>query len=171
MDEVNINLNGETLSYFGKGAHASTPYKGESAFLKALYDLKDRYNDINKIYGDFNDYLGSGLGINFYEKSLKELTMNIGKVELRNHNLVMTLDIRFPLGITPLKMKEEIEKRGYKCKILMEENPIYMDENSYLVKSLINSYNYFIDGDNTFGYNINTLNTSHCGNIVVFKVK
>ena len=144
MDEVLIN----DKLYMGKSAHASTPEKGENAFINALKELKDKYDDINKIYEDFSSYYGAGLAIDCYDEKLKNLTMNIGKVELKNHDLVITLDIRYPLGITPDKMKEEIEKRGYTCNILMDEKPIYMDENSTLVKTLLDSYNHFVQGDN-----------------------
>jgi len=144
MDEVTIN----DKTYYGKACHASTPEMGINAFILALKELKDNYKDLEKIYDDFNDYYGKGLGIDCFDDKLKDLTMNIGKVELNNGDLTITLDIRYPLGITPLKMKEEIEKRGYSCKILMEEDPIYMDENCSLVKTLLDSYNYFISGDN-----------------------
>ena len=144
MDEVKIN----DKTYYGKAAHASTPEMGSNAFVNALKELKDNYSDLEKIHNDFNDYYGKGLGIDCYDDKLKDLTMNIGKVELNEHDLIITLDIRYPLSTNSLKIKEEIEKRGYTCKILMDESPIFMDENCYLVKTLLDSYNHFVKGEN-----------------------
>ena len=146
MDELLVEVLGKEIIYTGKGAHASTPYKGESAFIKFLEDYKDKYEDIKCLYEDFNDYLGKGLGIDSYDDKLKELTMNIGKVELVNDNLEITLDIRYPTSTSALRIKESIEKKGYECEVLMDEAPIYMSEDSTLVKTLLGSYDYFVEG-------------------------
>ena len=37
-------------------------------------------------------------------------------------------------------------QKGYKCEVLMDESPIYMDEDSELVKTLLESYDYFVEG-------------------------
>ncbi len=145
MDELKVVVNKEEKIYLGKGAHASTPNKGESAFIKFLEEYKDKYEDIARLYNDFSSYLGEGLGINSYDEKLKELTMNIGKVELVNGNLEITLDIRYPVSTNSKIIKEQIEKRGYDCEVLMDEDPIYMSEDSILVKSLLESYDYFMD--------------------------
>ena len=146
MDELVVEVNNKELIYTGKGAHASTPYKGESAFIKFLIDYKDKYEDIMRLYNDFNDYLGKGLGIDSYDDKLKELTMNIGKVELIGNSLEIVLDIRYPESTNVKTIKENIEKRGYKCEVLMDESPIYMSEDSKLVKTLLESYDYFVEG-------------------------
>ena len=146
MDELLVEVNGKKVTYTGKGAHASTPYKGESAFIKFLDEYKDEYADIKRLYEDFNDYLGKGLGIDSYDEKLKELTMNIGRVEIINNNLEITLDIRYPTSTSASLIKESIEKKGYLCEVLMDESPIYMSEDSTLVKTLLESYDYFIEG-------------------------
>ena len=146
MDELLVEVKGNELTYTGKGAHASTPYKGESAFIKFLDEYKEKYDDVMKLYNDFKDYLGSGLGIDSYDEKLKELTMNIGKVELSDSNLEIILDIRYPTSTNTIKIKEAIENKGYKCEVLMDESPIYMSEDSILVKTLLDSYDYFMGG-------------------------
>ncbi len=143
MDEVRFILNGESKIYKGKAAHASRPHLGINAFIEALKDLKGKYKEFNKIYNDFNDYNGKGLGIEAYDDKLKELTMNIGKVELVNHDLHIVLDIRYPLSTSVSEIKNTIESKGYIANVLMEEDPIYMAEDCYLVKTLLNSYDEF----------------------------
>ena len=145
IDEVDVDIDGNKRKYYGKAAHASRPELGNNAFIEALKDLKDDYPSLNKIYKDFKDYNGTGLNIDSYDKKLKHLTMNIGKVEVKDNNLVLVLDIRYPLSTSADKIKNQIESKGYKCKILMDEPPIYMDENSFLVKTLIDSYDYFLN--------------------------
>jgi len=147
MDEVNIKFKGNEQKYYGKAAHASRPELGNNAFVIALNDLKDRSDILNKLYNDFNDYCGKGLGIDSYDDCLGKLTMNVGKVEKVNKDVVITLDIRYPASTSANKIKEAIEYKGYNVEILMDESPIYMDENNELVKKLLNSYDFFIGGN------------------------
>jgi succinyl-diaminopimelate desuccinylase len=146
MDEVNVEINNEKKIYYGKAAHASRPEAGKNAFVVAMDDLKNNNEVFDKLYTDLNDYYGSGLGIDSYEEKLKKLTMNIGKVEVKDGYIIIILDIRYPLSITAKEMKARIENKGYDCEILMDEAPIYMDEDSFLVKTLLNSYDYFVNG-------------------------
>lgn len=143
MDEVHIRVNGENKTYFGKASHASKPENGVNAFVEALKDLENENQVFKKLYQDFNDYYGSGLGIDAFDECLGKLTMNIGKVEKENDNLVITLDIRYPLATNVDEIKEKIENKRYKCEVLMDEKPIYMDEDSELVKTLLSCYNFF----------------------------
>lgn len=145
IDKVLVKIGNETKTYLGKAAHASKPELGKNAFINALEELKKEYIDLNKIYDDFKDYYGKGLNIDTIDEKLGNLTMNIGKVDLTDGILNVFLDIRYPFGITPKIMKENIEDKGYKCDILEEENPIYVDENSKLVKTLLDCYDLFLN--------------------------
>ena len=145
MDEAILNVNGNIKKYYGKAAHGSTPELGDNASIKLFNDLRLNYSEFEKIYFDFKDYNGSGLGIDSYDDKLKNLTMNIGKIELVEHNLIITLDIRYPKSTNAKKIKEAIINKGYKCEILMDENPLYIDENSELVRTLLSSYDYFMN--------------------------
>lgn len=145
MDEIEFIIRGKSKKYYGKAAHASKPQLGDNAFIEAIKDLKDNYPEFKKIYDDFNDYNGKGLGIDSYDGKLKELTMNIGKVELRNNSIYLTLDIRYPTSTNIDKIKEQIQNKGYSCKVLMNEDPIYTSEDSFLVKTLLNSYDSFLN--------------------------
>lgn len=147
MDEVGFTVNGEVKKYYGKAAHASKPQAGKNAFIIALDDLKNKYKSLEKLYNDLNDYNGKGLNISAYDEKLKELTMNIGKVEVNNHNLLITLDIRYPVSTNINEIKKNIENKGYECEVLMNEEPIYMDENCSLVKTLLDSYDYFTNNN------------------------
>ena len=145
MDEVTIQTTKKLFKYKGKAAHASKPEMGENAFINALYDLKDEYSCFNRIYDDFTDYYGKGLNIDCYDEQLKNLTMNIGKTYLVNHKLHIILDIRYPLKTNAWEIVSKIEAKGYKAKILMDEKPMYIDENSKLVKTLMDCYNQFMN--------------------------
>ena len=143
MDEVVIDIDGNIKKYVGKAAHASKPELGKNAFIELLDDLKDTYPIFTKLYEDFKDYNGKGLNIDCYDDKLKELTMNIGKVEYKDNKLKIVLDIRYPLATNANKIKEAIVNKGYECNILMDEEPIYVSEDSKLVTTLLNSYDYF----------------------------
>lgn len=153
MDEVVIKTTDEERVYKGKAAHASRPELGENAFINVLKDFKDEYEIFSKLYEDFENYYGKGLKIDSYDEKLKSLTMNIGKVEMNDSTLKIVLDIRYPLSTSAEIIKKQIEAKGYMANILMDEAPIYMDENSYLVKTLINSYNE-ITGENSKPFTI-----------------
>ena len=71
MDEVNIKINDESFKYLGKAAHASKPELGSNVFINALYHLKDNYLGLDKLYNDFSDYYGKGLGIDSFDDKLK----------------------------------------------------------------------------------------------------
>ena len=140
MDEVVFKTKNGDKKYLGKAAHASKPEAGINAFVLALKDLKKDYKCFEKLYNDFSDYNGNGLCINSCDNKLKDLTMNIGKVRLEDRKLHIILDIRYPLSINVNEIKKRIEEKGYMVKILMDEAPIYMDENSNFVETLLESY-------------------------------
>ena len=143
MDEVEINEDGNKKVYYGKAAHASMPEKGVNAFIAASKELSEKYPEFTKIYNDFSSCDGKGLNINTYEEKLGKLTMNVGKVELINNDLIIKIDIRYPLSIDVDTIKNRIEEKGYICEVLNEDKPLYVDENSKLITALIDSYDYF----------------------------
>ena len=56
---------------------------------------------------------GKSIGV----ERLKNLTMNIGKVVVKNRELILTLDIRYPLSTSAARIKSFIEKKGYKVNV------------------------------------------------------
>ena len=143
MDDLILKYKGKERKYVGKAAHASKPELGVNAFVVAMEDLKNDDIVFNKLYLDFKDYYGSGLDIDSSDDKLGKLTMNVGKVDKIGDRLSIVLDIRYPLSISASEIMNRIINKGYECEILMDEHPIYMDENSELVRKLLSSYKQF----------------------------
>ncbi len=141
-----LNDNGLTVNYLdnyieviGKSAHASTPDIGKNAITFAIYALnKAGYQDelINnyiKIF-DLNNN-GENLGINISDK-FGDLTIVNGKIDTSNGYAMGTFDIRVPVSADI----ESIINKLHGLKIDRADKPLYYDENSFLVKRLMDAY-------------------------------
>lgn len=100
---VDWKWSGDTLraSAVGKAAHGSSPYSGDSAaarmfrFLLSLAPLADE-----KFYHDLywsTHPSGVGIGIHGRDDISKDLTCNLGVVEIREGRLRLLFNVRYPV--------------------------------------------------------------------------
>lgn len=136
-----------TIEAVGVSAHASTPNQGVNAAGYTMTALKcagveDDFVDFYTSYIGTNNN-GDGIGCNICDK-YGDLTLNNGIVKTENGEITCTIDIRYPVTKSSKEVLELIKpymdcEQGY---ITVEKcvEPLFYDEDSKLVKSLLKAY-------------------------------
>lgn len=142
------------LNIIGKSAHGASPHLGVNAavylanFLKS-YDFRGDALNFLKTAGEYllEDHEGKKLQITYKDKKMGNLTMNAGifQFEENSTNNKIALNFRYPKGITPEKIKDQIEKtlKNLIQAITLSEShhpPHYVPMNDPLVATLLETY-------------------------------
>ena len=146
--DINISTtieDGKTcIKTFGMAAHGSTPEKGDNAFLHTLNYLSET---LGGIYTQLNNLLysikGEGLGINCSDDKSGDLSLNVGIAKIEQDNLVLHLDIRYPVSFNQDDIVNKvISKFDFaNCKVVHFHKPLFVDKNDELVQKLLKAYN------------------------------
>lgn len=135
----------------GKEGHASMPEDTENALTRLISFLlslelsktdKTLLRSLSELF-PYPDSYGKGLEINAQDKS-GPLTcvLTIGNYE--NGLLSAVCDIRYPVTVTKEAIREKIEQKlnenGFSLALFDGNNPHSVNEDSKLVKALLNSY-------------------------------
>lgn len=136
------------ISVKGKGAHASTPSQGANA-LTALLCILSRLPLDDKTHAlmesmteifPYGEYDGSAAGVKCSDERSGGLTLVLSLAE----NGTFKADCRFPAGITSdgiiSVLSEKCRERGLSLKAILTSEPHCADENSEMVKTLLNVY-------------------------------
>lgn len=133
---------------YGKSAHGSTPELGENAVFKFSKLLK--HLNINNTFSMVLDSLfeddtkGKKLGISTKCDETGELTLNLGILSYKFNELLITLDIRYPKGITYPQIVNQINEKTNSFGLFVtrtsNSDMLYVDPKSSLVQILMNSY-------------------------------
>ena len=138
--------------YFVKGiaAHAMCPEKGLNAAYILFDFLKKNSNSklaefVDKYY--LFDTLGKKAGYDDFDPEMKELTSNFAVVDIDNYKGKIGVNCRCPKDIDIELVGKSVTKiskeYGYNYKMLNSSNRHYIDPNSFLVKTLMDSYKKF----------------------------
>ena len=137
----------------GKSAHGSTPEKGENAItylMDFLGFLVQEDSPLKKFISLYNEKLafkhnGEGIGCGFEDKESGKLNFNTGVMKLDGDDIVLTINIRYPIESSSQEVydgiRKNIEGTGM---VLVEGNgdmkPLYVSKDDFLVKKLMNVY-------------------------------
>lgn len=136
-----------TIEAVGVAAHASTPLLGVNAAgytMKSLQDagMKDDFVDFYMSHIGV-DCDGAGIGCKV-EDAYGPLTLNNGIVKTQDGVITCTIDIRYPVTLTPEKLRAMAEPNleNEKGSITIEHigSPLFYPEDSTLVRSLLKAY-------------------------------
>lgn len=141
--------------YNGKSAHAMEPSLGINSIDLAIKDLKSRYNDnfINFLDKYFtNDTIGAKINSSYHDEVMNDLTENVGILNVCDNNFELIIDFRVPKDeckdIIINNINKIIKEYGFNLEVLSYMDVHYVDPNSFLVKTLLNSYKkYSLDYD------------------------
>ena len=147
-DKASVSLkDGNIFEYTGKSAHAMNPSLGINAITLAIDDLKSRYNDIFINYLDkffTNDTKGSKIDVCYNDDIMNDLTENVSILNLDNDYFELIIDFRIPKDELKDKIINNIKKinkdYNFNVEVLNYMDVHYVDPNSFLVKTLLNSY-------------------------------
>lgn len=132
----------------GIPAHGSTPYDGLNAGTHLLNFIGEAYDDqlAKDYYEILKDWKGAPLGIEKNGVYMSFLTMNPGIIQFDNDEAYALVDIRYPNDTDPEKVMKGFEKTCQALKsdinpvLDMAGDPLFVDPDSELVSSLMNSY-------------------------------
>ncbi len=149
---LKIELSGDTirLTAFGKSAHGSTPFLGDSAATRALrFALALAGPDQAK---QFTDLLmlthpsGAGVGIEGQDEISRDLTANVGIVQTQQGRLQFTINVRYPVAWKGEELRRraenflQAERPDYRIEQFDDSPPLFFPTNQEPVLSLMNVY-------------------------------
>lgn len=136
----------------GVAAHAAHPslgYNSLSALMIFLGRLDIKENGFKEMVKFFNDKIqmefnGKLLGLNLVDEPSGEITINFGKYYVENGELIVSMDMRFPVTFEAESIKEKLftvlSEYGLTFEPLKEEKPLYVPKDNFLVKTLMEVY-------------------------------
>ncbi len=143
------------VTSYGKAAHGSTPYYGDSAAIRLFKFLKEicpvtqaeQYTHLL----DLCDISGSGMGIQGND-DLSRLTSNVGIIKSNESDIIFTMNIRYPVTWSGSDIKTKCEKYlsnhylGYKLNCIRDSKPLYFSQEDPMVKAILSAYEYQAGG-------------------------
>lgn len=140
------------LTSKGVAAHAAHPslgYNSLSALMIFLGKLNISENGLKEMVKFFNDKIqmefnGKLLGLNLADEPSGEITINFGKCYIENKELIVSMDMRYPVTFEAESIKEKLfavlNAYGLTFEPLKEEKPLYVPKDNFLVKTLMEVY-------------------------------
>lgn len=134
----------------GVPAHGSTPELGKNAitelFRKACEDadgkVKDFIDFYNKHIGSETD--GRSMGLQYSTEKFGSTSVNVGIMEGTENHISLMLDCRYPAGNNFEEnvevLKHLAEGYGIECQLVSNVKPLYIPEDSILVRTLQDVY-------------------------------
>lgn len=129
---------GIKISAVGKNAHGAKPYEGDNAIVKLLVNVFPE----DQRFLSLVDVFGTGLGIDLSDEVSGRLTVNVGTMEKSGDNLVLVLNIRYPVSVKSDTVVEKLKENWQgTVEVLKDSKPLYVPKDHFLVKTLLDSYN------------------------------
>ena len=135
------------LTVYGVAAHASTPDLGVNAInymFEALYEADFNDSFINFFHRSFGLTLhGELLGYGDVMDDVSDTTINFGVAKKRGNDIIVSLDMRFPVKSNSDKcyaLLEKCEDEENEFALGSKVEPLYFDQNSPMIKALKKAY-------------------------------
>ncbi len=149
--EFYYTIDGMMVLSRGKAAHALEPEKGQNAavalidLLTSNFSLPSLGNVCSFIESCIGlDTTGIKMGIKTRDAESGPLSVNVGTVHIDEGYATCTLDIRYPVTMNGDNILELVKKAAanekLNVKVLKHSAPLYMPEESEIIKLLSDSY-------------------------------
>ena len=149
--EFNYTIDGLMIVSRGRAAHACEPQKGQNAAM-LLIDLITHAYDVEDVgalcsfidYAINNETNGRSLGLKMSDSVSGDLTVNLGIVHIEDSSASARLDIRYPVTVNGeyvlRQFRTVAERSGLDVKVRNHVPPLYMEEDSDLIRLLSGAY-------------------------------
>lgn len=136
----------------GKKAPGYEPEKGKNAVsygIKFLSQIID-YIDRKKFVAEYARVIGTNYYCEGFEKEFSDedsgrTTFNVGKINLINDRVTLSIDVRFPISAVYSdvleSIKDEFKYSAFEITNLSHMRPVSFSEDSFVVKKLMRVYN------------------------------
>lgn len=147
-DHCECTADGKSFIADGISVHGSTPALGKNAIISIMSEVHDMCpcalsEFITKKFGDFCD--GAELGIAGSDAASGALTVNLGVIEVRGDDVVMTVDIRYPVtksyNAILTMLRAACKLYGVTVTEAGHNPPVYMEKDSKLITTLTDVFN------------------------------
>lgn len=159
VEKMNLPLTltklGDDIIIDSKGisAHGSTPEKGENAithlmnFLGTVYSGGCSMCSFIRLYNErlANKHHGEGIGCGLEDDISGKLNFNIGMIELKDNEIILTINVRYPIKSTAQEVYAGIRENLKDTPIQLVEGksdskPLYVPLDNFLVETLMKVY-------------------------------
>lgn len=135
----------------GRATHAMHPEQGINAItgLMSVLAKLPLEGELARIAAFYQDKIGSDLqgrkiGAFCQDELSGDLSFNVGKMEVKNKQFILSIDNRVPVTYPCQKVVDAVEKNldksGFSIQNPAITEAIHIDKNSFLVKSLMDVY-------------------------------
>ena len=141
-----------TLMMPGVTAHAAWPEGGKNAISRICDVLsKVEFDDpaVNDFFAFYEDHIGYELhgehmGCGLYDEPSGKLTFNVSTIESRIGEIVLGIDVRYPVTFTRQSVNGGVSAvlyfAGYKLEPIKHQEPLYKSPEDPLVRTLMEVY-------------------------------
>ena len=141
--EVKGEVNGQTITFFGKPYHGSEPWKGVNAGLHLIAFLGTflHNEELMRIAHLYEGGKGDNFSGNYHDEHFSETSYNVGKMEYRSGVLSLFVNLRFPAGLQADDILRNVqEKTGGKVIKIGGGEGFVSNPESDFVKVLMKAY-------------------------------
>lgn len=134
---------GQIIETEGVSAHGSLPELGENAISKLM--ALAEHTPLGRWYNRWigTHVHGEGMGIDISDQDSGLLSMNVGQIYQEGDNVILTLDIRYPVTKKAEPIIESIRQsldEGMTLNVVSHKDPIYMDKEGPVISKLMEAY-------------------------------
>lgn len=141
---VEKTSNGLSIEIIGKAGHASRPEHGENANVYLLHILSKLLDDktISDIYNIFKNPYGENTDLYFDIPPMGRLTLNPGLINIKNNDIILYVDCRYPYGIKSTTLTDLLKKNlnDFDISLPYDDEPTYVDDKDKYIQALKKAY-------------------------------
>lgn len=140
------------ITAHGVSAHGATPEKGINAIsllMDFVKDIEFSNESVNEFIDFYNNEIafqldGENLGIGFSDEISGKTVVNVGVIELDTKSARLAVNLRYPVSFDEENIYDAMGEILMKYNIgvvkKMSRDPIYIDEDDKLIKTMIDVY-------------------------------
>jgi succinyl-diaminopimelate desuccinylase len=132
----------------GKSAHGSVPEDGENAVGKVMAEIEQTGSDcfFAKFYNDTIGltFDGGKMSCALRDERSGALTLNAGMLSADQENMILSIDIRYPITYSASDVQKKISERvsayGVTVSLTDEQKGVYKNRDGALIRTLLSVY-------------------------------
>jgi succinyl-diaminopimelate desuccinylase len=149
-NEYKMEIKDGKLISYGKSSHGARPQSGYNA-ISALMGILEGIDlgEISEFVTFYNSKIGMELngvsmGIGFEDADSGKLSLNIGKLSIKDGKIELSIDMRYPVTTKKEAVLEGLGKtaaeNNFVLTVKSESNALYFPKDTVLVKTLMDVY-------------------------------
>lgn len=144
---------GTVLETKGRAAHASMPEDGVNAITALMVKAAGYDCPFARFYMDTIGWQldGTAFGVGLEDRASGALTFSVGTIDRVDDQIVMQVDIRYPVTFGPDEVMERLQRTAERYGVSVTQEtwlkPVYMDMKGPIITKLMEAYHEVTDSD------------------------